>query len=73
MILSFRKFDNSLSYLSFKVGINLMNVQHLRLKKWHIEKLVKYGPRSPNQSFIFHLFSFQFSVFLYENCAVNRT
>ncbi len=45
MILSFKKFDNLLLYLSLKVGVNFMNSQHLRLK-WHFEKLDKYGPRS---------------------------
>ncbi len=44
MILSFKKFDNLLLYLSLKVGVNFMNSQHLRLK-WHFEKLDKYGPR----------------------------
>ncbi len=43
MILSFKKFDNLLLYLSLKVGVNFMNSQHLRLK-WHFEKLDKYGP-----------------------------
>ncbi len=45
MILSFKKFDNLLLYLSLKVGVNFMNSQHLRLK-WHFEKLDKYGPWS---------------------------
>ncbi len=45
MILSFKKFDNLLLYLSLKVGVNFMNSQHLRLK-WHFEKLDKYGPSS---------------------------
>ncbi len=45
MILSFKKFDNLLLYISLKVGVNFMNSQHLRLK-WHFEKLDKYGPRS---------------------------
>ncbi len=45
MILSFKKFDNLLLYLSLKVGVNFMNSQHLRLK-WHVEKLDKYGLRS---------------------------
>ncbi len=45
MILSFKKFDNLLLYLSLKVGVNFMNSQHLRLK-WHFEKLDKYGPRA---------------------------
>ncbi len=45
MILSFKKFKNLLLYLSLKVGVNVMNSQHLRLK-WHFEKLDKYGPRS---------------------------
>ncbi len=45
MILSFKKFDNLLLYLSLKVGVNFMNSQHLRLK-WHFEKLDKYGPRT---------------------------
>ncbi len=44
MILSFKKFDNLLLYLSLKVGEKFMNSQHLRLK-WHFEKLDKYGPR----------------------------
>ncbi len=44
MILSFKKFDNLLLYLSLKVGVNFMNSQHLRLK-WHFEKLDTYGPR----------------------------
>ncbi len=43
MILSFKKFDNLLLYLSLKVGVNFMNSQHLRIK-WHFEKLDKYGP-----------------------------
>ncbi len=43
MILSFKKFDNLLLYLSLKVGVIFMNSQHLRLK-WHFEKLDKYGP-----------------------------
>ncbi len=30
MILSFKKFDNLLLYLSLKVGVNFMNSQHLR-------------------------------------------
>ncbi len=47
MILSFKKFDNLLLYLSVKVGVNFMNSQHLRLK-WHFEKLDKYGPWSAN-------------------------
>ncbi len=47
MILSFKKFDNLLLYLSLKVGVNFMNSQLLRLK-WHFEKLDKYGPRSIN-------------------------
>ncbi len=46
MILSFKKFDNLLLYLSLKVGVNFMNSQHLRLK-WHFEKLDKYGPWTP--------------------------
>ncbi len=45
MILSFKKFDNLLLYLSLKVGVNVMNPKHLRLK-WHFENLDKYGPRS---------------------------
>ncbi len=51
MILSFKKFDNLLLYLSLKVGVNFMNSQHLRLK-WHFEKLDKYGPwaRIPKDS-----------------------
>ncbi len=43
MILSFKKFDNLLLYLSLKVGVSFRNSQHLRLK-WHFEKLDKYGP-----------------------------
>ncbi len=46
MILSFKKFDNLLLYLSLTVGVNFMNSQHLRLK-WHFEKLDKYGPKVP--------------------------
>ncbi len=45
MILSFKKCDNLLLYLSLKVGVNFMNSQHLRLR-WHFEKCDKYGPRS---------------------------
>ncbi len=45
MLLSFKKFDNLLLYLSLKLGVNFMNSQHLRLI-WHFEKLNKYGPRS---------------------------
>ncbi len=45
MILSFKKFDNLLLYLSLKVGVHVMNSQHLRLK-WHFEKLAKYRPWS---------------------------
>ncbi len=48
MILSFKKFDNLLLYLSLKVGVHFMNSQHLRLK-WHFEKLDKYGPRLTTQ------------------------
>ncbi len=44
MILSFKKFDNLLLYLSLKVGVIFMNSQHLRLK-WHFEMLDKYRPR----------------------------
>ncbi len=44
MILSFKKCDNLLLYLSLEVGVNFMNSQHLRLK-WYFEKLVKYRPR----------------------------
>ncbi len=56
MILSFKKFDNLLLYLSLKVGVNFMNSQHLRLK-WHFEKLDKYGPRSlPCFVFLFLFF-----------------
>ncbi len=44
MILSFKKFNKLLFYLSLKVGVHFMNSQHLRLK-WHLEKLDKYGPR----------------------------
>ncbi len=40
-----KKFDNLLLYLSLKVGVNVMNSKHLRLK-WHFENLDKYGPRS---------------------------
>ncbi len=43
MILSFKKCDNLLLYLSLKLGVHFMNSQHLRLK-WHFEKLDKYGP-----------------------------
>ncbi len=49
VVLSFKKFDNLLLYLSLKVRENFMNSQHLRLK-WHFEKLDKYGPK--NHSFI---------------------
>ncbi len=49
MILSFKKFDNLLLYLSLKVGVNFMNSQHLRLK-WHFEKLDKYGPWPATES-----------------------
>ncbi len=45
MILSFKKFDNLLLYLSLKVGVHFMNSQHLRIK-WHFEKLDEYGPWS---------------------------
>ncbi len=43
MILSFKKFDNLLLYLSLKLGVNFMNSQHLRLI-WHFEKLNNTGP-----------------------------
>ncbi len=43
MILSVKKFNTLLLYLSLKVGVHFMNSQHLRLK-WHFEKLDKYGP-----------------------------
>ncbi len=43
MILSFKKCDNLLLYLT-EVGVHFMNSQHLRLK-WYFEKLDKYGPR----------------------------
>ncbi len=43
MILSFKKFDNLLLYLT-EVGVNFMNSQHLRLK-WYFVKLDKYRSR----------------------------
>ncbi len=64
MILSFKKFDKLLLYLSLKVGVNLMNFQHLRLK-WHFEKLYNYGPYCLNhllaarkEYFVSYLFLF---------------
>ncbi len=65
MILSFKKFDNLLLYLSLKVGVNFMNSQHLRLK-WHFEKLDKNRPRCAKTLATFksslktHLFSCAF-------------
>ncbi len=56
MILSFKKFDNLLLYLSLKVGVNVMNSKHLRLK-WHFENLDKYGPRSRVKVFLFVTYS----------------
>ncbi len=56
MILSFKKVDSLLLYLSLK-GVNFMNSQHLRLK-WHFEKLDKYGPMSH-----FSVLSIQIPVF----------
>ncbi len=44
MILSFKKFDNLLLYLTLNIGVNFMNSQHLRLK-WHFEKPDNYRPR----------------------------
>ncbi len=45
MILSFKKFDNLLLYLSLNVGVNFINSQHSRLK-WYFKKLDKCWPRS---------------------------
>ncbi len=56
MILSFKKVDSLLLYLSLK-GVNFMNSQHLRLK-WHFEKLDKYVPMSH-----FSVLSIQIPVF----------
>ncbi len=43
MILSFKKFDNLLLYLSLKVGVNFMNSQHLRLNGT-LRSLINTGP-----------------------------
>ncbi len=49
MILSCKKFDNLLLYLSLNVGVNCMNSQHLGIK-WHFEKLDNYGPWTQTDS-----------------------